>query len=264
MSTPFNMALDLVEAGLISGECRETPRGATLRRTPDDEGFHHFEDWSSGRPGQDGALDQATASDASIEAADLANANWSINGVDAANATCPFGTDGGVVLTTHTTSGDQCLLRPRTDSGFESFLGKITWNTALQPYLECLIKTSASQTLVTAGVGFKISGTLDTGTDADQAYFRFAGTGAEARWSATGTDGGSGTVLTAANSTIYRLKVWIDSDRVAHFEINGREVAASAVLTSVTTLKPIVGIQTLTGALTWSCYWIKTGQRYAA
>jgi hypothetical protein len=93
----------------------------------------------------------------------------------------------------------------------------------------------------------KLTNTPVVATDDNQLFFRFADDVASGAWqvisSVAGTDTTTTTSVTVAVSTVYHLKIMIDSARVATFYINGTLVHTTGVLADAIDLIPYVGIQ---------------------
>lgn len=105
---------------------------------------------------------------------------------------------------------------------------------------------------MTIWAGLKLTNTSVTATDNDQAFFRYASATNSGKWQAInsidGTDTATDSGVTVAATTFYRLRVNIDSSRIARFYINGTLVATSAALKDATDLIPYIGVQANTGA----------------
>lgn len=210
-------------------------------------------------PAGDGVFDQSTHGDTSIEAADLANIDFSVVGTNVASATIARGPSGGVTLTTSNADGDQAILTANTDSGFSGQLGSalnLTTDKAVSCEAQFVTPVAASMdNALLAPAGFKLTpGTLDTGTDANQAYC-LADIGNDSGGTFTDTyklvvsSGGNDeqidTGVAVAQSTRTRIKVAIGHDRKARLYIDG-ELKATSTLTlpaSTGSLKPVCGIE---------------------
>jgi hypothetical protein len=89
-------------------------------------------------------------------------------------------------------------------------------------------------------------------TDNDEVFFRYQN-GANTTWQCvydignagpTSTDSG----ITIAGATEYRLWITIDSSRIAHFLINGVDLAQSTALTDAKDFIPYIGVLSATDA----------------
>lgn len=150
---------------------------------------------------------------------------------------------GGVVLTTTTTSADQCDLTPTNWASF---------NTNSSPGFLTAIKTPASIVSVILFAGLKLTNDPTVATNDDQAYFRYQDT-ANANWvavySIAGVDYTVDTGIPVIASTEYVLEIEVDANRNVSFYVNGFKVAqGGAVLTANIALIPFVGVRTATTA----------------
>lgn len=185
-------------------------------------------------------------------AATNASKTTEIQGTNAADAGSLFASTGGIQITTTAADNDQMIITGNTTGADNSqcpLLGT-AWNTASQLRIKVLLRV-----VDTANVRFKIglmlTNAMDVGTDADQVYFGFSqadnifGTGANwaAGYSIAGADTDADTGIAVAAGLV-QLVIDIDSLRVARFFINRQLVATSAALTSLSTLKPFIGLQT--------------------
>lgn len=193
-------------------------------------------------------------------AADIANTNasktWEAAGTNATSALVVFTQGGGVQVTTAGANNDQICLVPNTvgaDNSQSPWKG-CGWNTSNSPKLKATIRVRDTATAMIVA-GFKITTTLDLGTDADQVFIGYnsAGTlgGVAANWiarlSASNVDSLVDTGIAVAAGTV-RLVIDVDSSRVPRIYINGVLGATLGAMTAgVVTMWPIVAIQALAG-----------------
>ncbi len=181
-----------------------------------------------------------------------ANPNFEILGTNVAEANVTWGsTVGGIEMKTAGADDDQVIVLPHLDSNQTAWT-EVNWGTENQTIWEAVIKTdsSISKTLIWAGL--KLTNTPTIATDDDQAFFRFSTDDGDTNWhivsSIGGDDTNDSTEVEVEASTIYYLRIEIDSDRKAHFFINNREVGATSALTDDVDLIPYVGVQALEGS----------------
>src|SRR5579864_1698817 len=106
--------------------------------------------------------------------AEVANANWSIAGTNAVDSVCAFSATGGIKFTTTTSTNDQVLLIPNTNTNQTNLLTTGQWLPSTSPRFEALISTGASIANYTIFGGLKLTNTPAVATDDDQIYFRFS------------------------------------------------------------------------------------------
>jgi len=190
-------------------------------------------------------------------------------------------TEGGIGIQTDGADNDQVILFPRggadDDPLNSSMWGTGTWRTDAQVHWEGAIKTDSDITNIGIFAGLKLTATGLYTTDADQAYFLFAdhtdddlGTlttngNLHFVYSVGGTDIVTDLGITVAASTIYRLRIEIDSSRQVSVFVNDVQygLATSAVaggstqtentqrsnaLTTNIYLNATVGVQSLAAA----------------
>lgn len=209
--------------------------------------------------------DVAAAMDTAAEAAYAAalaivnqNAAFKLVGTNAATGTAAFAAGGGISLTTDTASADQMVLVPN-DGGFSPF-DKVGWNTAKRPIFDNTIKTAATITLMKWWCGLRLTNQtpFDLTTDANQMIVWYDTTvDGYLHWSLSigGVDttgiltDASGNKITVTASTFYHVQLYVDENRLPYFAVNGvLNYAGTAAMTSLTTLKPHIGVQTATTA----------------
>jgi len=179
------------------------------------------------------------------------NADFELLGTNAANNDVTFATTiAGIQLETNTTANDQDIIAPHLTSGQSAWTG-IKWGTENQTNWSCVIRTGASVASITIWAGLKLTNTSVIATDDDQVLFRFAAA-SDTYWnyiySIGGSDTATASTVTVAASTTYKLRIEIDSSRIATFYINDTVVGKSTALTNDVDFIPYVGVQTTTTA----------------
>lgn len=178
------------------------------------------------------------------------NLDFEVLGTNASADDVTYGsTIGGIQLQTDGADNDQVIILPHLDASQTAWTG-IEWGTENQTEWECILRTDASVAALTIWAGLKLTNTSVVATDADQVFFRFDA--AVANWEATTSIGGTDTetdtgVAVAANTT-YKLKISIDSSRIARFYIDNVLVHTTTALTDNIDLIPYVGVHANTGA----------------
>ena len=175
------------------------------------------------------------------------DADFEISGTNAVQADVTFAsTIGGIELDTHGAADDQTIVGPHATQA--TAWHDVAWGTENQVIWEAVVRTGASITNIVLWAGLKLTNTPTVATDADQAFFRFDAVVAnwEATYSIAGTDTETDTGVAVAASTNYYLRIEIDSSRLAHFFINGKEVATSTALTNDISLWPFIGVMETT------------------
>ena len=205
----------------------------------------------------------------------IVNPNFEVLGTNASSDDVEFSsTEGGIQLQTDTTDNDQVIILPHLDTNQTAWTG-IKWGTENQVEWQCAIRTGASIDDISILAGLKLTNTGDYATDADQAYFLYASdddqgaltTNANLHfiYSVAGTDYITDLGIAVAASTIYKLRIVIDSNRQAAVFVNGVQyglattvVAGGTTQSSSTTLSnaltndidliPYVAVQAHTGS----------------
>ena len=196
------------------------------------------------RPALNAALVTFTGSVANTELvlALVANKDFELLGTGGTADDVTFDPEGGILLTTDSSASQQCIILPHLATNQTAWTGN-TWGTDQEVWWEGIIKTGAALADVSFA-GLKLTNDHTIATDDDQVYFRFANTGTiKLVYSIGGVDVSVDTGVTAAVSTVYRLRIIIDSDRVARAYINGVLVATSAALTDAIDLIPYIGVE---------------------
>ena len=231
---------------------------------------YYLEEYFSKRPGLNANLDQAST----VEVQRTLNQNFEV--IDAAtnmtSALVTFpATSSGVRCTTAGADQDQAIIIPHLDNDGTADTGAITawsgvqWGTENQVQWETSIRTGASIADIKIWAGLKLTNDQLLVTDDDKAYFKFQtdATNSEAFTDFTllhfvhsigDTDYISALPITIAASTVYHLKIVIDSDRKATIYVNGIQynvtsTSGSTGGTAVTAVQPSKS-PTKTAALT--------------
>lgn len=201
-------------------------------------------------------------------AADIANNNASkvmeLIGTNSTSALANYATGGGVSIATAGAVADQALIRGNTtgaDNSQSPWTGT-TWSTSDSLLFKANVRVVDTANL-RIGAGMKLSlnagaTLLDSGTDADQAWFVYdnpgAGFGANSatNWTCHASIGGVDTdtdTTVAVSAANWRLVISVDSSRVCRFYLNGVLRHTTAALTAAAAFLPFVGIQQTAGAV---------------
>lgn len=206
--------------------------------------------WIGGQRGKPGL--NADIQNAAENVRMIADPDFELLGTNAVSSCSAFGAEGGITLTTTTTSGDQVILVPHLDAN-QSAWAQVTWGTDQETAWFADIKTPATITTMTIWAGLKLTNTSTTATDDDQCFFRFQPSVNSGKLQAIssigGTDSATDTGITVAASTRYRFGVVIDSGRQASFWARvGAEdpilIKRTAALTNAVDLIPYIGVET--------------------
>ena len=205
--------------------------------------------WQAGQRGKPGI--NADIQNATESVRMIADPDFEVLGTNGTSALSTFYAEGGITFTTAGADNDQMILVPHLDAN-QSAWEQVTWGTDQSTIWECALRTTATITSMTIWAGLKLTNTSVTATDNDQAFFRYAAATNSGKWQAIhsigGTDTATDTGITVAASTVYRLRVAIDSSRIARFYVNSTLVSTSTALTDATDLKPYIGVQANTAA----------------
>jgi len=190
---------------------------------------YYLEDFFSLRPEENACI-----------ANDTANKNFELLGTG--TPTSALNSAGGVLLATTTTDNDQAIILPHLDSQQTSW-SVTSWLTNSELNWECALKVPDATTVV-VWAGLKILNTSVVITDANQAFFRFASGG---NWFAVhsigGTDVSTDTSVSVSTNDNFRLRITINTARIASFYIDDVLVETSGIL-AATALKPYIGVET--------------------
>ncbi len=203
---------------------------------------------SQGLPQLNAVCDAAagnTYSTTGLQAMYNADRHFEILGGNASSDDVTISAEGGIKMETDGGGTDSVILLPHLNAGQTPWTG-VTWGTDQETVWEGHIKTGSAITNEVLWAGLKLTNTATVATDDDQAFFRYAPATNSGKWQAVysigGTDVSADTGITVALSTEYRLKVTIDSARIARFYINGVLVVTSTALTDAVDLIPYVGV----------------------
>ena len=233
----------------------------------------YLEEWFLQRPGLNANIDQAST----VEVQRALNRNWEALGTNMTTALCTFNTtSAGVVATTAGADQDQAILTPHLDTAATAWAGCL-WGTENQVHFETSIALPAIDNQ-NVWAGLKLTNVPELATDDDQAFFNFLTdsdnsgqdyddfTKLHFVYSVGGTDYISVLPITVVATTIYHLKMKIDSDRKISIFVNGEQYSVtstsgstggtavtkgttkSAALTNDVDLIPYVGIEANAGA----------------
>lgn len=201
--------------------------------------------WTAGARGKPGL--NADIQNAAEGTRMIADPHFEILGNNATSALCTYNAEGGIVLTTATSSGDQMILAPHLDTN-QSAWTQWTWGSDQETHWEAVIETQANIADIILWAGLKLTNTSTTATDDDQVFFRFAPATNSGKWQAIssigGTDDAQDSGVTVAASTVYHLVIDIDGGRRARFYINEALVETSGQLTDAKDFIPYIGVQT--------------------
>ena len=199
----------------------------TLGEFPQDTRRFYLDEWFLQRPGLNADIDQVST----VEVQRALNRNWEALGTNMTTALCTFNTtSAGIVQTTAGADADQAIIAPQLDTAATAWAGCL-WGTENQVHWETSIAIPAIDN-IKVWAGLKLTNDQLVATDADQAFFKFQtdATVSEAFTDFTllhfvhsigGTDYISALPITVAASTIYHLKIMMDSDRKMSIFVNG-------------------------------------------
>ena len=235
---------------------------------------YYLEEWFKQRPAINADIDQAYT----VEVARAANKDFEVLGTNASTDDITFSTDGGITLETDGADNDQIIILPHTDTN-QSNWNSVNWSTSKEIEWSCAIKTDSSIADIGIWAGLRtITGVGAAAAayteDNNQAMFLFAtnddlgslSTNANLHfiYSIGGTDYVTDLGIAFSASTIYRLKISIDSAKQISVFVNDKQygltnsngtsgttestnTTKSKIMNSVN-LKPYVGVQALTGS----------------
>lgn len=179
----------------------------------------------------------------------IANKNFEIQGTNSSSTLCTFDTTRtGILLTTDTTSGDEMIIMPHTDTN-QSAWGNVTWGAADEIIWECAVTTHATEANAKNNVRYHLG--LFTGTSlldqahtvttlTDQAFFyydssdtTFPNQADNTKWhfvySNNGTDFVTKIPFTLQHGTTYKFKITIDSSYKPRIFINDAQFGLTTV-----------------------------------
>lgn len=205
--------------------------------------------WTAGGRGKPGI--NANIQDPTEATRMIADPDFEVLGTNADSSCTAFNAEGGVTLTTKTTSGDQVILCPHLDSN-QSAWSAWTWGTDRCVEWEAYFAAPATITSMVVWAGLKLTNTSVVATDDDQVFIRYEAGVNSGKWqvisSIGGTDTTTNTGLTFTASAAYKVTISIDTARVARIYINDELMYTTAALTDATDLIPYIGVQTATTA----------------
>lgn len=188
-----------------------------------------------------------------------ANSDFEILGTNAVNGSATFAVNGGVTLTTGATANDQAYLNQHLDTGISAWAAS-QWSTAKRLLFEAAIETgvSVASMLIWAGIKLTQPSPFSKTTDNDQLiiwfdtsvdvymHYTYSIANVDVSGILTAPDG---TKLAVAASTLYWVEIGVDEARLPYIVVNGvMYLSGATALTSLTTMKPAIGVQTLTTA----------------
>lgn len=197
--------------------------------------------WIGGKQGKPGI--NADIQDLTEVVRMIADPEFEVQGTNAVSAGTTFNASGGIDFTTAGALGDSIIVVPHQDAN-QSAWKQFTWNTNKELVWECSLKTSTVvDTILWAGL--KLTSSEAVAADAEQVFFRYENGANNDNWTIVYSVGGVDTILdTGVNvvaSTIYDLKLYMDSVGKVTCMINNRVALASAQLTFGQALLPFVG-----------------------
>lgn len=185
------------------------------------------------------------------------NQNLLIAGTNAANTTVGFNTNGGIKLTTTTSSADQVILIGASTSAWG-----LTFTPANQVVFETQVVTDTSITAMTIWAGLKLTNTSVVTTDNDQTFFRYQDTVGGGQWQIVDSTANVDNVQTISTSVVpavaintpYLLQIKVGEDLIPRYYINMVFVGKGNALTSAAALIAVAGVQTGTTAAKAATY----------
>ena len=250
---------------------RELFKRLSRERIPNGSIHERIEAFTNFRPSPSIAadLDPADAqSQAKTRLYTGANQQIMLSGTGALSAASLLHADGGCAIATGATDNDHCILSPRTalNSLEISDFNAINWTSSLEPHFETKIQFPAITNL-TLQAGLKLTADLAIDADDDAAFFQFSteGSTSTTKFTACTSIGDSDAEVVTDSSAVaaateYRLLIRLTSLRKPLFFINGTLVyTGPTAMTSLTTLKPVMGHQMLAddGAKTVEYRWLR-------
>ena len=189
------------------------------------------------------------------------------------NTSAALSANGGITMTTGTTTNNSGIILPHLLTGLSAWTS-CTWSTSKELEWDCAFKTDSNIGNICIWAGLKISNTPAIATDANQAYFIFStnddlvtlsdNTHLHFVYKAGGTNYITDLGLEIATSTLYRLKIKIDSAKKLSIFVNEAQYGIFNTATGNGTtvsdatqksnalddanLIPYIGIRTLTNA----------------
>jgi len=200
--------------------------------------------WTAGAEGKPGINADFVSATESVNT--VTNRHFEILGTNASSDDVTYNAEGGITFTTDGADGDGVIMLPHLDAN-QSPWTTWTWGTDKSVVYECLIETGAAITNSIVWAGLKLTNTDVVATDDDQAFFRYENGVSSGVWVAVtsigGTDTSTVSTVTVAVSTKYRLRIAIDSSRIARLYINGALIVTTAALTDTVDLIPYIAVE---------------------
>ena len=200
--------------------------------------------WTAGARGKPGI--NADINSATEAVREIADPDFEILGTNGTTALCTYSTSGGVTLTTAGADNDQMILAPHLDTSQTAWTATL-WSMAKSVVWECSIMTGPAITTAIVWGGLKLTNTSVIATDNDQVFVRYEAGVSSGVWSVIYSIGGVDvtvvSTVTVALATVYRVKIAIDSDRIARVYINDELIATTTALTVSAALIPYIGVQ---------------------
>ena len=160
-----------------------------------------------------------------------ANKDFEVLGTNMTSALVTQSVNGGINLETAGADDDSSIILPHLLAGLSAWTS-CNWSTSKELEWDCALKTDSSIANICIWAGLKLSNTPVIATDANQAYFYFATDNNNSNgelsdythlhfvYSVAGTDYITDLGLELAASTLYRLKIKIDSARKLSIFVN--------------------------------------------
>lgn len=187
-----------------------------------------------------------------------ANKHFELLGTNEVSSDCTLCTTGGFNLTTHGGSTDSAIVLPHLTAGYSPWTTTL-WNTAKRPAWEATVRSGSVITLAKYWAGLKLTNTPTLTTDNDYVCFTYSTAVGGGIWQMSYGIANTDYVYTVptsivaavAASTIYNLRIEVNSDRTFMGYINGKPIAnvPFGALTSLTTFIPYIGVISLTDAV---------------
>ena len=200
----------------------------------------------------------ASVTAAEMEANIVANEDFDLIGMNAADAKAVLAVDGGVNLLTAGAAADQIIVVPAVavNSIHQSAWTRTEWEPEHELIFDAIVDLTqvAAGTLFQCGLG--LTGNLDLTTDDEKMCFQFYTGGATSivNWTActstnntetvVDTETDTGVAAGAGESVWLRIKT--NSNRIPRFYINGVKVHTALAMTAGANLIPYAGIQEVT------------------
>jgi hypothetical protein len=153
----------------------------------------------------------------------------------------------GLVVTTGSTSGNNAVFTACDQAGVSVLRASGFFTTAHKPFLAATIVTPSALATHTFGIGFAADDIASSTGSADSAILESVNGAAftiTTRNNSTTTVGTVQNPVTPAVSTAYNVLIYLDANRVPHYEVNGIYLGAGAALQAATALVPVIYVQT--------------------